>query len=210
MNLKIEDGVIIEAENGSFLVPADMETPIRLERFRVSTGGDIELNPVFAGLTNGELEAKVLSLVENIEFTSKVEKTMRAIWSLLTDKEMAGRKAIRGKREMEDRDFIELTEKDARKLKSAKDGLDVFPMQASIIGVTQADIRASIISKASEYENLTLLLEDKLEGVRKVLELECSQATTEGDLTAIKLKVKKLSELTVDATTADITSILLS
>ena len=210
MNLKIEDGGIIEAEDGSFSAPADTETPIRLERFRISTEGDIELNPIFTGLTNAELEIKILSLREEEEFDSKVEKTIRAIWSLLTDKEMAGKKAVRGKEEMEDRDFIELLEKDARKLKSATEGLDVFPMQASILGVTQADIRASIISKASEYENSTLLLEDKLEGVRRALELECSQATTEEALAVVGLKVKKLNKLSIDATTADIAAILLS
>ena len=210
MTLKIEDGIIIESVDGDFIVPTSIETPIRLERFSLSPSGEIEINPLFDGLSNLEVDAKVIRLTEQKRFEEKRDKIMESIWSLLTIKEEKGKKEIRGKAGIRDEDFIQLSKKDARRLASAKAGLDVFPLQAQIKGVTQAQIRDDIIAKATQYESSVLALDDKLDGVRMALEQQCHQASTDEDLSAILLKIKKLSELTLGASESEIAAILMS
>lgn len=195
MKLAIVNGVIVESEEGTYTVPDDIATPLRLERFDIVDGNIVEI-PELKGLSNEEMDDVIIAQVQSEDFDELKINVMKRIWSLITMKTIIVKKMARGKRHISDEDFLALLEADKKRLQAAKDGKDVFQMQAMLSGKTQAEERADIIAKAQAWEEQLLALEDQMEGVRRVLENMVDRATTMSDLEIVDEKINRLNAFT--------------
>lgn len=208
IKLIIDGNIIVESPEGTYSVPKKIPLPLRLERF-IIVDGTIKLEPSLVGLKNSEIDAFFSAKEMQAGFEEIKNVTIDKIWNLLAEKTQIVMKQIRGKPAMSDEDFALLIKMDKTRVVSAQKGLDVFELQSIIAGITQAEMRALIITRAEEWELSLFVLDDQIEGVRKVLEGMVNNATSIGDLMEVGVKVALLNELTGLSTSEHIASILL-
>jgi hypothetical protein len=207
--LAIESGAIIESIKGEYIVPPDIPSPLRLERFTI-VKGKIQLNPKFKQLTNSEIDTVLQADMQSEQINQAKEAILRSIWTLLSEKQMAAKKVLRGKPNIKDHDFLNLLRVDQERRENALKKLDVFELQSVIAKVSQEEFRNRILNKGKEWDQEMATLDDKVEGVRQKLEHDVANATTMSDLSKINIKIKGLDELHVTASVSEIAAILSS
>jgi len=210
VKLKVVDGVIVVAEDGYFVVPETVPSdPLRIDRFIVgSDGHTISLDPYLEGVANDELDNLVFQREQGKGFHLVKQNITNSIWKLISAKTIHAKKVIRGKPNISDADFEILMATDMSRRRAAEDGKDVFELQSMLESKTQAVIRTEILAAAALWDEQMLILEDKIESVRRILENKVDSAVSEEDILAIKSIVHQLSALDVNATSADIAQIL--